>query len=120
MAVLKVLSLSFDEVVAQSRSTALRESGFIVMSTTQVASARVLLSREKFHVIVIGHRFSKNEKKSVATQARESGASVVLVCGASPEWEVQADVRVWAREGIGAVVGVVKKVLARQTRAAAA
>ena len=96
----KVLCISFDKVVSDSRCSSLREAGYEVTAITNIDEAMDLLSRETFDVVVLGHRFSKDEKYLTAAQAKEkSNAPVVLVCGGTPESEIPATSRVYALEG---------------------
>ena len=92
----KVLCISFDRVVSDSRCSSLRGAGYEVTASTNIDEAMDFLSRDRFDVVILGHRFSKDEKYLVAAQAN---TSVVLVCGATPESEVPATSRVYALEG---------------------
>ena len=96
----KVLCISFDRVVSDSRCNSLRGGGYEVTASTNIDEAMDFLSRDRFDVVILGHRFSKDEKYLVAAQAKEKlNTSVVLVCGATPESEVPATSRVYALEG---------------------
>jgi len=96
----KVLCISFDRVVSDSRCSSLRGAGYEVTASTNIDEAMDFLSRDRFDVVILGHRFSKDEKYLVAAQAKEKlNTSVVLVCGATPESEVPATSRVYALEG---------------------
>ncbi len=96
----RVLCISFDGVVSDSRCTSLRETGYDVAATTSIDEALDLLDRQEFDAVIVGHRFSADEKHLVVAQAKEKGDTpVVLVCGASPESGIPAVSRVYALEG---------------------
>jgi DNA-binding response OmpR family regulator len=120
----KVLCLSFDKVVSDSRCSELREAGYVVTASTNIDEALDLLSRNTYDVVIVGHRFSKDEKYLVAAQAKEKvNTSVVLVCGATPESEISATSRVYALEGIAGLLSALSRLFtaedAAQPRAAA-
>jgi DNA-binding NtrC family response regulator len=115
-----ILCLSFDEPVSASRRSALEEAGYTVIATTQAADALELLSSVAFDLMIVGHRFSAADKHKMAAEARERGIPVLLICGASADAEVPADVRVYALEGIGGMVTAVAKLLPPIYKAATA
>jgi DNA-binding NtrC family response regulator len=96
----KVLCISFDRVVSDGRCSTLREAGYEVTASTNIDEALDLLNHDRFDVVVVGHRFSTDEKYLPAAQAKEkSNMPVVLVCGGTPESEIPAPRRVYALEG---------------------
>jgi DNA-binding response OmpR family regulator len=96
----RLLCVSFDKVVSDSRAAALRAAGFIVISTTRIKEALELLARNTFSLVVIGHRFPSADKYVLAVEAEEKSAiPVILVCGATPDTEIPATARVYALEG---------------------
>jgi DNA-binding response OmpR family regulator len=96
----RVLCVSFDKVVSDSRSAALRAAGFSVTATTRIKEALDLLSRERFDLVVVGHRFSTEDRYVLTVEAQEkSDTPVVLVCGASPDSDMPASARVYALQG---------------------
>lgn len=112
MAEQKVLCVSFDKLVSDSRCAALREAGFSVTATTDVNEALDFLSQHKFDLVIVGHRFPREEKYLLGVEAEEkSDTPVLLVCGASPESEVPASARVYALEGISGLVTEVSALL---------
>ena len=115
-----IVCLSFDEPVSASRRSALEEAGYTVIATTQAADALELLSFVAFDLMIVGHRFSAADKHKMAAEARERGIPVLLICGASADAEVPADVRVYALEGIGGMVTAVAKLLPPIYKAATA
>ncbi len=96
----KVLCISFDRVVSESRCSTLKEAGYEVTARTNINEGLDLLNRERFDAVVIGHRFPTNEKHLLAVHTKEkANTPVVLVCGASAESEIPAASRVYAVEG---------------------
>ncbi len=108
----KVLCISFDKTVSDSRSAILRQGGYAVTAITSAEEALQLLAREQFDLVVIGHRFPKADKQELAAQARQQWHTpVLLVCGAFAETEIPADARVYALEGAGGLLAAVRTVL---------
>jgi len=108
----KVLCVSFDKTVSDSRCAILRQGGYAVTAITSSEEALQLLAGEKFDLVVIGHRFPKTNKQELATQAREQGKiPVLLVCGASADADISADARVYALEGAEGLLAAVRTLL---------
>ncbi len=106
-----ILCLSFDEIVSASRRSALEEAGYTVIVTTRTADALEMMASVGFDLMIVGHRFSAADKHKLAAEAREKGIPVLLICGASADAEVPADVRVYALEGLAGMVAAVAKLL---------
>lgn len=99
MAKKHVLCVSFDMTVSDIRAAALATAGYAVEATNRVREGLGLLSRERFDLVVIGHRFSTEDRYVMAVEAREKETPVLLVCGMSPDSEIPATGRVYAVEG---------------------
>jgi DNA-binding response OmpR family regulator len=97
----RVLCVSFDKVVSELRSAALKEAGYDVTAATDAKKALELLSPGSFDAVIVGHRFSLEEKYLLAVEAEEkSNTRVILVCGSAPrDSEIPAKSRVYAIEG---------------------
>ena len=96
----KILCVSFDRVVSESRSSSLKEAGYDVTATTNIKEGLELLKRDRFDAVIVGHRFSAEEKYLLAVGAKEkSNTPLVLVCGATQDSEIPAASRVYALEG---------------------
>ncbi len=97
----RILCVSFDRMVSESRCTALKEAGYDVTATTDVKEALELLSPGRFDALIVGHRFPPEEKYLLAVEAEEkSNTRVLLVCGsATRDSEIPATSRVYALEG---------------------
>ncbi|MFZ0862423.1 MAG: hypothetical protein WCA27_17460 [Candidatus Sulfotelmatobacter sp.] len=93
--------MSFDKMVSEARSAALKEAGYDVTATTDAKKALELLSPGSFDAVIVGHRFSPEEKYLLAVEAEEkSNTRVILVCGsATRDSEIPATSRVYALEG---------------------
>ena len=96
----KVLCVSFDMAVSDIRRAALNEAGYAVTTTTEVKEALNFLSREKFDLVIVGHRFATADKYVLTVEAEEkANTAVLLVCGFSAEKDIPATGRVYALEG---------------------
>ncbi len=117
----KVLCVSFDKTVSDSRRDILTQGGYAVTAITSAEEALQLLAVEKFDLVVIGHRFPKADKQELARQARERWKiPVLLICGASAETEIGADARVYALEGAEGLLAAARKLLPVSVSASAA
>ena len=94
----KILCVSFDKTVSDSRCAVLTQAGYVVTAITSTEEALQMLAREKFDLVVIGHRFPKGNKHELAMKAKGK-IPIVLVCGASADEEIPADARVYGLEG---------------------
>jgi DNA-binding response OmpR family regulator len=96
----KVLCISFDRVVSESRCSSLKEAGYDVTARTSTQEGLDLLNRDRFDAVIVGHRFSAEEKYLLAVEAKEkANTPVILVCGATQDSEIPATSRVYALEG---------------------
>jgi DNA-binding response OmpR family regulator len=115
----KVLCVSFDKAVSDIRCAALKEAGYAVTATIDVKEALDLLSRERFDLLIVGHRFAKADKYLLAVEAEEkANIPVLLVCGASPEKDIPAAGRVYALEGTEGLLTATSALLSEQMRSA--
>ena len=110
----RVLCVSFDGAASDTRCDALRRAGHAVTPALKVSDAMELLKSESFDLIIIGHRFSSEEKRGLASTAREEGTPVLLVNGMSPDKAVPADARVYPVEGTAAIVKAAESLLSKQ------
>lgn len=115
-----VLCVSFDETVSANRRQALEAAGYTVATTTRAADALQMFSSVVFDLLIIGHRISSSDKHALSTAAREKGTPVLLICGASAELEIPADVRVYGVEGTASLVATVDRLLGKGRAAAPA
>ena len=103
----RILCVSYDAVVSESRVSALNGAGYEVMGVTNIDRASAVLDSQEFNLVIIGHRFSKADKSRLIAQAEEERIPVLLVCGSYPESDLKVADRVYAIEG---VEGMLKKV----------
>lgn len=112
MPIRRVLCVSFDKVASENRCSSLQEAGYDVTARTSVKEGLDLLNRERFDAVILGHRFSPEEKYLLAVEAKEkSNTPVVLVCGATPDSEIPAASRVYALEGSEGLLSALTRLL---------
>lgn len=108
----RILCVSFDKTVSESREFALQEQGHEVVTTTDIDQAMEYLDSLKFDLVIIGHRFDKSDKRALINEVHQRyHTPVLLVCGASADEDLDADVRVFAIEGIDGLVDAADKIL---------
>jgi len=114
----RILSVSYDETVSEYRRGALEKAGYDVVATTDVKEASRLLAAEQFNLLVIGHRFSAQQKGDLIFQAKKCGPiPVLLICDASSDPDLPVDGRVYALQGMEGLVTEVAKLLPLTTAA---
>jgi len=115
MRVRKVLCVSFDLAVSDIRCAALRSAGYAVTATINVAKALDFLSRERFDLVIVGHRFATADKYVITVEAEEKeNIPVLLVCGVSAENDIPAAGRVYALEGMAGLLTAAEALLSRK------
>lgn len=108
----RILCLSFDRVVGENRRSALVESGYEVATLLKVQEALSALEQGGFDIVIIGHRFPKDDKTLLAIEAQKRGVKVLLVCGESGDAGIPADARVFALEGALGLLAAIPSLLA--------
>ena len=115
----KVLCVSFDLAVSEIRCAALRGAGYAVTATISVEKALDLLSRERFDLVIVGHRFATADKYLLTVEAEEkANTPVLLVCGASADRDIPAAGRVYALEGTAGIISAAAALLSGRVGAA--
>lgn len=115
----KVLCLSYDKAMAESRRVALKKAGFEVLATTVAEQARAIVHRERTDVVVVGHHFTDAETDALLAEAKKIwGATVVVVTGIGAEADQRADVSVPILHGTDGLVRAVEEAVARLVGAA--
>jgi len=100
MPIRRILCVSFDKVASENRCSSLREAGYDVRACTSAQEGMDLLSQEAFDAVIVGHRFSAEERYLLAVEAEEkANTPVVLVCGGAADYDIPASSRVYALEG---------------------
>ena len=111
----KVLCVSFDLAVSEIRCAALRGAGYAVTATISVEKALDLLSRERFDLVIVGHRFATADKYLLTVEAEEkANIPVLLVCGASAVTDIPAAGRVYALEGTAGMISAAAELLSKK------
>ncbi len=96
----RILCVSFDRVVSELRRNRLMDAGYEVEAVTNPNEGLDLLYRGAYDAVIIGHRFSSEEKYLLAVEAQEKlNTPVILICGATADAEIPATSRVYALEG---------------------
>ena len=112
----KVLCISFNRFVSESRCSSLKEAGYDVTATTSAKEGLDLLNSDRFDAVIIGHRFSAEDKYLLAVEAKEKeDTPVFLVCGATPDSEIPATRRVYALEGDLGLVSALSRMVPPET-----
>lgn len=115
----RVMCVSFDRAVSETRCAALKQAGYLVTPTSRMEEALELLSSQKFDLIIVGHRFPTDDKRALAVEARDKwNTPVLLVCGVSADSEIPAAGRVYALEGTTGLVTAVRALLPTEAPAA--
>jgi len=106
----KILCVSFDATVSELRREALAKAGYEVVVTTDVKSASRLFEEGRFDLLVVGHRFTTQQKSDLISLAnKRQQLPVLLICGASADSDLAVDARVYALQGLeGLLLGVAK------------
>jgi DNA-binding response OmpR family regulator len=114
MSMVKVLCLSYDKAMEETRRIALKKAGFEVLATTVAEHARGIVHRERTDVVVVGHHFTDAETDALLAEARKIwGATVVVVTGIGAEPDRRADVSVPILHGVDGMVRAVEQAVAR-------
>lgn len=111
----RVLCVSFDLAVSDIRCAALRGAGYAVTATINVEKALDLLSRERFDLVIVGHRFATADKYVLSVEAEEKeNIPVLLVCGVSADRDIPAAGRVYALEGMAGLLNAAAALLSKR------
>lgn len=118
MAQNRILCISFDGAVSDMRNAALLKAGHAVTPTIKVSEAMDLLAREKFDLVIIGHRFSREEKLGLAKMAKEDCGTPVLLVQSAEDKSIPADSRVYALDGTAGLLKAAELLLSKRKAAA--
>lgn len=117
----QILCISFDRVVSENRCCSLEDAGYEVTAVTNIQDGLELLNRRRFDAVILGHRFSAEEKYLLSVDAKEKmDTPVLLVCGATSDSEIPATRRVYALEGNTGLLSELSEMLAAAARPKAA
>lgn len=117
----RVLCVSLDKTISDDPYAVLTEAEYDVVATSDIYDALRLLSRERFDAVVIGHRFHREERYTLAVEAKEKwNIPVVLVCSATANSEIPATRRVFTLRGHAGLLSAVSEVISGDTAKRAA
>lgn len=97
----RILSLSKDQIVLQLRNAVMSMAGYRVSSPAQTEDALIMLAKERFALIVIGHTFSRKERRELIKRLRDANPNIpILSLYTSPDtMDRMADCEVNAQDG---------------------
>ena len=113
----RILCVSYDATVSRYRREALTTAGYEVIPTTDVREAARLLEEDQFDLLLLGHRFTTQQKKDLILLARKQPLPVLLVCGDSVNSDLAIQGRVYALQGMEGLLTEVSKLLPLRTAA---
>ena len=90
MSRLRVLSITYDESLLQTREMILSKAGFDVTSALGFVDAQRLCAEQDFDVVVIGHTLPRNDKLALLRCAKQGGTAATL-CLRNPSDPVMTD-----------------------------
>lgn len=79
----KILCISYDESIMQTREMILRNAGYDVTSALGFVEAQRLCAEQPFDVVVIGHTLPVKDKLALIQCAKQGGRTATL-CLRSP------------------------------------
>ncbi|MFB3815422.1 MAG: hypothetical protein ACE14L_15065 [Terriglobales bacterium] len=97
----RILCISNDQALLNSRTAVLRRAGYRVTSTMDHSAALELLAgdRRQFHAVIIGHSVPRAHRDEVAAAARRSHVAVLVTCAQDEGRATPADAYVEALSG---------------------
>jgi len=108
----KVLCVSYDATVSKGRREALTQAGYDVLATTDMKEASRLLDEGQFDLLLLGHRFTTQQKRDlIALAKKRQPLPVLLVCGASADSDLAVEGRVYALQGTDGLLAELAKLL---------
>jgi DNA-binding response OmpR family regulator len=108
----RILCLSYDATVSRYRREALTAAGYEVIPTTDVKQAARLLEEDQFNLLLLGHRFTTQQKKDLILLAKKrQPLPVLLVCGESRDSDLVVEGRVYGLQGTEGLLTEVSKLL---------
>ena len=110
----RILSISYDRALLQTRRMLLEEAGFEVISAASFREAFDLCRAGAFDLLIIGHSIPPNDKASMIAAARRSAKAQVLSIRTDTEPPAQgADFSVFGLEGPKVLLEAVKEAFAK-------
>ena len=115
----RILSIAYDVSLSRTRRLLLENEGYVVTSATEFDEAVRLCRTESFDLVVVGHCFpDERQQQHLITELRSvcSTPLLALRCWEGPGQG--ADVYAYVADGPAALIAAVKKMLARNAKAA--
>jgi DNA-binding NtrC family response regulator len=110
----RILSISYDRALLQTRRMLLEEAGFEVISAASFREAFDLCRAGAFDLLIIGHSIPPNDKASMIAAARRGAKAQVLSIRTDTEPPAQgADFSVFGLEGPKVLLEAVKEAFAK-------
>ncbi len=115
----RIVSVSSDPILLQTRNAVLRSAGYDVSDATGADDTKKLLDGSRFDVLVIGHTMPESVRRTLSEMGQRHATPVVLLClGRGQSSDIAADVRVDSSEGPAALLKAVAGLLGPRRRAA--
>jgi DNA-binding response OmpR family regulator len=106
----RILSISYDRALLQTRRMLLEEAGFEVISASSFREAFDLCRVGAFDLLIIGHSIPPNDKASMIAAARRTAKAPILSIRTDTEPPAQgADFSVFGLEGPKVLLEAVKE-----------
>ena len=110
----RILSISYDRALLQTRRMLLEEAGFEVISASSFREAFDLCRAGAFDLLIIGHSIPPNDKASMIATARRGAKAPVLSIRTDTEPPAQgADFSVFGLEGPKVLLEAVKEAFSK-------
>ncbi len=75
----RVLSVSYERTLLETRAMILRQHGFAVSSVDNLSDALSICGKESFDAAVIGHSIGVAERRQISATVRETSPGVFVV-----------------------------------------
>lgn len=110
----RILSISYDRALLQTRSMLLEEAGFEVVSASSFRQAFELCRAGEFDLLIIGHSIPPRDKASLIASARHGSKAPVLSIRTDTEPPAPgADFSVFGLEGPKILLEAVNEAFAK-------
>lgn len=116
----RVLNVSRDRSVAETRSDIMKEAGFRVETVFAAGDAAHLLQEKEYEAVIVGHNLSREQKAQVIGAARAAAGApwIIGLYTLGPFEAVGTHFAVDVHEGPQAIVEAVRRVSYKTQRAA--
>jgi DNA-binding response OmpR family regulator len=108
----RILSVSSNRVLSQTRNTVLAHAGYAVRPSSTVEATLAALAKQDFDLILIGHTLKYPQQKELIQRIRKLSKAPVLVVGHGVQEEVGANAYVEGIDGPERLLDTIAKLLA--------